>query len=82
MHKQQKHEGEAAPLFCFLCLRLRVGVEDGQSDVAIPVIVVVSSGMTIAQLKDKVLVGAIYFDICISFYCKVILIIHCLLPSH
>ncbi|XP_056293591.1 ranBP-type and C3HC4-type zinc finger-containing protein 1 [Pseudoliparis swirei] len=35
-------------------IRLRVGVEDGQSDVAIPVIVVVSSGMTIAQLKDKV----------------------------
>ncbi|KAM4587263.1 ranBP-type and C3HC4-type zinc finger-containing protein 1 [Odontesthes bonariensis] len=35
-------------------IRLKVGVEDAQSDTYIPVTVVVSSGMTIAQLKDKV----------------------------
>ncbi|TNN78717.1 RanBP-type and C3HC4-type zinc finger-containing protein 1 [Liparis tanakae] len=35
-------------------IRLRVGVEDAQSDVDIPVIVVVSSSMTIAQLKEQV----------------------------
>lgn len=32
-----------------------VGVEDAQSDAYIPVTVVVSPDMTIAQLKDKVL---------------------------
>ncbi|XP_068450568.1 ranBP-type and C3HC4-type zinc finger-containing protein 1 [Clinocottus analis] len=35
-------------------IRLRVGVEDAQSEADIPVTVVVSSDMTIAQLKDKV----------------------------
>ncbi|XP_029286734.1 ranBP-type and C3HC4-type zinc finger-containing protein 1 [Cottoperca gobio] len=35
-------------------IRLRVGVEDAQSDNYIPVIVEVSSDMTIAQLKDKI----------------------------
>ncbi|XP_028262923.1 ranBP-type and C3HC4-type zinc finger-containing protein 1 [Parambassis ranga] len=34
-------------------IRLKVGVEDAQSDDYIPVTVVVSPGMTIAQLKDK-----------------------------
>ena len=43
-------------LYCILFYRLRVGVEDAQSDTYIPVTVVVSSGMTIAQLKDKVLI--------------------------
>ena len=41
--------------YYFLCYRLRVGVEDGQSDAYIPVTVVVSSDMTIAQLKVKVM---------------------------
>ncbi|XP_039971788.1 ranBP-type and C3HC4-type zinc finger-containing protein 1 isoform X2 [Xiphias gladius] len=35
-------------------IRLRVGVEDAQSDTYIPVTVLVSAGMTIAQLKDKI----------------------------
>lgn len=35
-------------------IRLRVGVEDAQSDDYIPVTVVVSCDMTIAQLKDKI----------------------------
>lgn len=39
----------------FLFYRLKVGVEDGQSEVNIPVILEVATGMTIAQLKDKVL---------------------------
>lgn len=40
--------------YLFLIRRLKVGVEDAQSDDYIPVTVVVSTGMTIAQLKDKV----------------------------
>lgn len=39
----------------FLFSRLKVGVEDGQSEDNIPVILEVTTGMTIAQLKDKVL---------------------------
>lgn len=39
----------------FLFYRLKVGVEDGQSEDNIPVILEVTTGMTIAQLKDKVL---------------------------
>lgn len=39
----------------FLFYRLKVGVEDGQSEDNIPVILEVATGMTIAQLKDKVL---------------------------
>ncbi|XP_078105105.1 ranBP-type and C3HC4-type zinc finger-containing protein 1 isoform X1 [Sander vitreus] len=35
-------------------IRLRVGVEDAQSDAYIPMTVVVSCDMTIAQLKDKI----------------------------
>ncbi|KAF3856592.1 hypothetical protein F7725_017315 [Dissostichus mawsoni] len=35
------------------CIRLKVGVEDAQSDNYIQVTVLVSSDMTIAQLKDK-----------------------------
>ena len=35
-------------------LRLKVGVEDGQSEMGIPVNVEVSTSMTIAELKDKV----------------------------
>lgn len=35
-------------------IRLRVGVEDAQSDACIPVTIEVSVGMTIAELKDKV----------------------------
>ena len=35
-------------------LRLKVGVEDGQSEMGIPVSVDVSTNMTIAELKDKV----------------------------
>ncbi|XP_075966580.1 ranBP-type and C3HC4-type zinc finger-containing protein 1 [Anarhichas minor] len=35
-------------------IRLRVGVEDAQSDTVIPVIAVVSTDMTIAQLKEKI----------------------------
>ncbi|XP_061582751.1 ranBP-type and C3HC4-type zinc finger-containing protein 1 [Cololabis saira] len=35
-------------------IRLKVGVEDAQSADYIPVTVVVSSGMTIAELKDKI----------------------------
>ncbi|KAJ0023432.1 hypothetical protein NQD34_003331 [Periophthalmus magnuspinnatus] len=35
-------------------IRLKVGVEDGQSDTYIPVILEVSADMTIAQLKDKI----------------------------
>ena len=35
-------------------LRLKVGVEDGQSEMGIPVSVEVSTNMTIAELKDKV----------------------------
>ncbi|XP_040889742.1 ranBP-type and C3HC4-type zinc finger-containing protein 1 [Toxotes jaculatrix] len=35
-------------------IRLRVGVEDAQSDTYIPVTIVVSADMTIAQLKDKI----------------------------
>ncbi|KAM9759619.1 ranBP-type and C3HC4-type zinc finger-containing protein 1 [Menidia menidia] len=35
-------------------IRLKVGVEDAQSDNYIPVTVVVSSGMTVAELKDKI----------------------------
>lgn len=34
---------------------MMVGVEDAQSEAYIPVTVVVSPNMTIAQLKDKVL---------------------------
>lgn len=41
--------------FCSLFHRLWVGVEDAQSDNYIPVNVVVSPSMTIAQLKEKVL---------------------------
>lgn len=41
--------------YCLLLYRLMVGVEDAQSDAYIPVTVVVSPDMTIAQLKDKVL---------------------------
>ena len=36
-------------------LRLKVGVEDGQSEMGIPVSVDVSTNMTIAELKDKVM---------------------------
>lgn len=39
---------------CFLFCRLWVGVEDAQSETHIPVILLVSPHMTIAQLKDKV----------------------------
>ncbi|KAM6948075.1 ranBP-type and C3HC4-type zinc finger-containing protein 1 isoform 1-T2 [Lycodopsis pacificus] len=35
-------------------IRLRVGVEDAQSDTEIPVTAVVSTDMTIAQLKEKI----------------------------
>lgn len=35
-------------------IKLKVGVEDGQSDTYIPVILEVSTNMTIAQLKDKI----------------------------
>ncbi|XP_026161743.1 ranBP-type and C3HC4-type zinc finger-containing protein 1 [Mastacembelus armatus] len=35
-------------------IRLWVGVEDAESDTYIPVNILVSSGMTIAQLKDKI----------------------------
>lgn len=35
-------------------IKLKVGVEDGQSDAYIPVILEVSTDMTIAQLKDKI----------------------------
>lgn len=35
-------------------IRLKVGVEDAQSDDYVPVTVVVSAGMTIAELKDKI----------------------------
>ncbi|XP_004547698.1 ranBP-type and C3HC4-type zinc finger-containing protein 1 [Maylandia zebra] len=35
-------------------IRLKVGVEDGQSEDNIPVILEVATGMTIAQLKDKI----------------------------
>ncbi|XP_069003786.1 ranBP-type and C3HC4-type zinc finger-containing protein 1 [Embiotoca jacksoni] len=40
--------------YCQESIRLKVGVADAQSDDCITVIVVVSSGMTIAQLKDKI----------------------------
>lgn len=40
---------------CFLFHRLWVGVEDAQSDNYIPINVVVSLSMTIAQLKEKVI---------------------------
>ncbi|KAF6722472.1 RanBP-type and C3HC4-type zinc finger-containing protein 1 [Oryzias melastigma] len=36
------------------CIRMKVGVEDAQSDSSIPVTLEVSSAMTIAQLKDKI----------------------------
>lgn len=40
------------PLLAFS--RLVVGVEDAQSDAAIPITLLVSCGMTISQLKDEV----------------------------
>lgn len=42
----------------FVLCRLLVGVEDAQSDSYIPVTVLASSDMTIAQLKEKVLTPA------------------------
>lgn len=45
--------GQKCILFSFYSLW--VGVEDAQSETYIPVTVVVSPGMTITQLKDKVL---------------------------
>lgn len=50
--------------FYFLSSRLRVGVEDGQSETCILVTVLVSPHMTIAQLKDKVLVFQQVINIC------------------
>lgn len=44
----------SSQVYCQDSIRLRVGVEDAQSDAYIPVTVVVSAGMTIAQLKDKI----------------------------